>query len=137
MLFIRIVRRECISLLKMRLFLRSIKYESIYLKFGNKGNCVIVGRNADAILKEFDDSLHVFIYGNPSWRLAYISTLYPHLSPNELLNLFRDVDNGRIKYCSYYTKREFGLAENYDLCLCSSSLGVEKCVDIICDIAKS
>jgi len=105
--------------------------------FGNRGNCVVVGRNADAILKEFDDSMHVFIYGNPAWRLAYISTLYPHLSPSELLNLFHDVDNGRIKYCSYYTKREFGLAENYDLCLCSSSLGVEKCVDIICDIAKS
>ena len=104
-------------------------------QFGNKGHCVIVGRNADAILREFDDTLHVFIYGAESWRLEYIRNLYPDLPYNELKNLLHDVDKGRIKYCSYYTQREFGLAENYDLCLCSSSLGIEKCVDIICNIA--
>ena len=104
-------------------------------QFGNKGRCVIVGRNADAILREFDDTLHVFIYGAESWRLEYIRNLYPDLPYNELKNLLHDVDKGRIKYCSYYTQREFGLAENYDLCLCSSSLGIEKCVDIICNIA--
>ncbi|MBO7431122.1 MAG: cytidylate kinase-like family protein [Spirochaetia bacterium] len=106
-------------------------------QFGNHGRCVIVGRNADAILKEFDDTLHVFVYGAESWRLEYVKTLYPNLSYNELKNLLHDVDKGRRKYCSYYTQREFGLAENYDLCLCSSSLGIEKCVDIICDIAQS
>lgn len=106
-------------------------------QFGNKGRCVIVGRNADAILREYDNTLHVFIYGDESWRLDYVRNLYPDLPNSELKNLLHDVDRGRIKYCSYYTQREFGLAENYDLCLCSSSLGIEKCVDIICDIARS
>jgi len=106
-------------------------------QFGNHGKCVIVGRNADAILHEYDGTLHVFIYGAETWRLEYIKTLYPDLSYNELKSLLHDVDKGRIKYCSYYTQREFGLAENYDLCLCSSSLGIEKCVDIICNIAQS
>ena len=106
-------------------------------QFGNHGKCVIVGRNADAILHEYDGTLHVFIYGAETWRLEYIKTLYPDLSYNELKSLLHDVDKGRIKYCSYYTQREFGLAENYDLCLCSSSLGIKKCVDIICNIAQS
>ena len=107
-------------------------------QFGNHGKCVIVGRNADAILSEFDSTLHVFIYGAESWRLEYIkNNLYPDLSYSELKALLHDVDKGRRKYCNYYTQREFGLAENYDLCLCSSSLGIEKCVDIICDIARS
>ena len=106
-------------------------------QFGNQGKCVIVGRNADAILQEFDGTLHVFIYGDETWRLEYIKTLYPDLSYSELKNLLHDVDKGRIKYCNYYTQREFGMAETYDLCLCSSSLGIEKCVDIICDIAQS
>ncbi len=106
-------------------------------QFGNKGRCVIVGRNADAILQEFDNTLHVFIYGSVSWRLNYIKGLYPDLSYSELKDLLHDVDRGRSKYCSFYTQREFGLAENYDLCLCSSSLGIEKCVDIICDLAQN
>jgi len=106
-------------------------------QFGNKGNCVIVGRNADAILQEFDDTLHVFIYGDEAWRLEYVKNLYPDLSYSELKNLLHDVDRGRNKYCNYYTQREFGLAENYDLCLCSSSLGIEKCIEIICNIAQS
>ena len=106
-------------------------------QFGNHGRCVIVGRNADAILKEFDDTLHVFVYGDESWRLEYVRNLYPDLSYSELKNLLHDVDKGRSKYCNYYTQREFGLAENYDICLCSSSLGIEKCVEIICNIAQS
>ena len=88
-------------------------------QFGNRGKCVIVGRNADAILQEYDDTLHVFIYGSEAWRLEYVRNLYPDLSYSELKKLLYDVDKGRIKYCSYYTQREFGLAENYDLCLCS------------------
>ena len=106
-------------------------------QFGNQGKCVIVGRNADAILQEFDGTLHVFIYGDETWRLEYIKTLYPDLSYSELKNLLHDVDKGRSKYCNYYTQREFGLAENYDICLYSSSLGIEKCVEIICDIAQN
>lgn len=110
--------------------------KKVIQQFGNHGNCVIVGRNADAILREFDDSLHVFIYGDENWRLEYVKQLYPNLSGNKLMEFFHSVDRGRIKYCNYYTKREFGLAENYDLCLCSSSLGIDKCVDIICNIAS-
>ena len=69
--------------------------------------------------------------------MDYVRNLYPDLSYSELKNLLHDVDKGRSKYCNYYTQREFGLAENYDICLCSSSLGIEKCVEIICNIAQS
>ncbi|MBR6143234.1 MAG: cytidylate kinase family protein [Treponema sp.] len=48
----------------------------------------------------------------------------------------RTVDKRRRKYCSYYTNTEFGDSRYYDLCLDSSSLGIDQCVKIICDIAK-
>lgn len=38
-------------------------------EIGEKGNCVIVGRNANTILKEFDGGLHIFVHASPYWRM--------------------------------------------------------------------
>ena len=42
-----------------------------------KGNCVIIGRNANSILKEFDHSLHVFVHAPTYYRLQHMKTLMP------------------------------------------------------------
>ena len=49
----------------------------------------------------------------------------------------KTVDKRRTKYCSYYTNTEFGQSQYYDICLNSSKLGIEQCVQIICGIARS
>lgn len=105
-------------------------------KVAEKGNCVIVGRNANVVLKEFDAALHVFITSSTYWKLQNLRGLMPEVSEEKILNQMKSIDKARAKYCSYYTDTEFGKAEFYDLCLKSSDLGIEKCVDIICDIAK-
>ncbi|MBQ0027353.1 MAG: cytidylate kinase-like family protein [Lachnospiraceae bacterium] len=105
-------------------------------KVAEKGNCVIVGRNANVVLKEFDAALHVFITSSTYWKLQNLKGLMPEVSEEKILNQMKSIDKARAKYCSYYTDTEFGKAEFYDLCLKSSDLGIEKCVDIICDIAK-
>ena len=46
-------------------------------EIGEKGNCVIVGRNANTILKEFDGGLHIFVHASPYWRMT---VSYTHLS---------------------------------------------------------
>lgn len=106
-------------------------------KVAEKGNCVIVGRNANVVLKEYDAALHVFVTSSPYWKLQNLKTLMPDVSEEKIMNQMRAIDKARAKYCSYYTNTEFGKAEFYDLCLKSSDLGVEKCVDIICDIATA
>jgi hypothetical protein len=47
------------------------------------------------------------------------------------------VDRARKKYCKHYTNTEFGNSDYYDLCVKSSSLGIEKCIDMICDAADA
>lgn len=106
-------------------------------KFGEHGNCVIVGRNANSILKEFDNSLHVFINADSYWRIQRIkSDLMPNASEQKIIQRMHDVDKARRKYCSYYTDTEFGDASCYDLCLRTSTLGIDQCVKIICDLSK-
>ena len=104
-------------------------------KEAEKGNCVIVGRNANYILKEFDYSLHVFISASMRFRLKNLKGKMPDYSDDRILEEMRSVDKKRRKYCTYYTNTEFGDADFYDICLRSSTLGIDKCVDIICDIA--
>ena len=48
----------------------------------------------------------------------------------------RAIDRTRKKYCSYYTNTEFGVADYYDICLNTSSLGIDACVEILEKLAK-
>ena len=107
-------------------------------RFGEHGNCIIVGRNANSILREYDDSLHVFICGNINFRLKRMmeKEMYKGVSEAKMTDLINTVDKRRKKYCEYYTNTKFGEAKNYDICLDSSRLGIEKCVDIICELAS-
>lgn len=109
---------------------------SAILKAGEKGNCVIVGRNANVILKEFDYSLHVFVAASQYFRLQNLKEKMPDYSEEKILEEMKAVDKARRKYCAYYTNTEFGKADYYDLCLKSSTLGIDACVDIICDLAE-
>ena len=111
--------------------------KQIIRKLGERGKCVIVGRNANSILSEYDNSLHVFIHADQYWRAARLQKeKMPDKSEKEILDDIKIVDKRRQKYCSHYTNTEFGVSKYYDLCLSTSSLGIDKCVQIILDIAK-
>lgn len=105
-------------------------------KIADKGNCVIVGRNANVVLKEYEKCLHVFVSASPYWKLKNLKEKMQNMSEEKILAEMKSVDKARAKYCSYYTNTEFGKAEYYDLCLKSSSLGIDACVDMICDLSK-
>ena len=46
----------------------------------------------------------------------------------------RDKDKGRAAYHRFYTGMKWGHAQNYDICLDSGTLGIDKCVDILTDL---
>ena len=110
--------------------------KKVIREIGEKGNCVIVGRNANAILGEYDHALHIFVHAHPYWRLQHLKTKMPEESDAKILDRMKQVDKKRKKYCSYYTNTVFGMSEYYDLCLNSSKIGIEACVDIICELAQ-
>jgi len=106
------------------------------IDIAEKGNCVIVGRNANIILQEFDRTLHVFISATQYFRLQNMKGRMPGYTEEQILEKMKSVDKTRRKYCSYYTNTEFGQADYYDMCLKSSTLGEEACIDIICEAAR-
>ena len=111
--------------------------KDIIKKIGEKGNCVIVGRCANSILKEFDNSLHVFLSADSYWKINRLKTkIMPGSTEAQIIKHMHEVDKARRKYSAYYTNEVFGAAESYDLCLRTSSLGIEKCVEIICSLCR-
>ena len=100
-----------------------------------KGPCVIVGRCSDYILKDRPNTLHIFIHADMEFRKARIVERYgeTNQSPEKRL---KDKDSKRKVYYKHYTNRNWGEADNYDICLDAGALGIDKCVDIICDVAE-
>jgi len=108
---------------------------NVIRELADKGPCVIIGRCADYILRDREDCLHVFIHADTKSRAERIVRLYGQTkqSPEKRLS---DKDNKRRVYYKHYTNRNWGEAQNYHVSLNSGLVGVEKCVDIIVDIAN-
>ena len=110
-------------------FLWSIQC-SVILQLAEQGPCVIVGRNADYILKDRSDVLDVYIHAEPEFRADRIVRLYGESEKSPMARLAEKDKRRRINY-QHYTGRTWGTAQNYDICLNSGRLGIENCVDII------
>ena len=103
---------------------------SVILQLAEKGPCVIVGRNADYILKDRPDCLHAFIYADTESRAERIVRLYGESEKSPLARLNEKDKRRRVNY-QHYTGRTWGQAQNYDISLNSSVLGLETCTDIL------
>lgn len=94
-------------------------------EMADKQSCVIVGRNADYILREFDHCLRVFVHADFEWRAERMAPKVVHDTPDQLRAHVRAVDKARRNYCTHYTGQYYGDAANYDLTLCTSKLGID------------
>ena len=107
----------------------------VILELARKEPCVIIGRNADYILKDRDDALNVFIHGDMLEKIQRISQLY-RVTEQEAVKMMADTDKRRMTNYNFYTDQKWGKASNYTLCLNSSQLGYDRCEKIIMECSK-
>lgn len=101
-----------------------------------KGNCIFVGRCADYILRDHDDLVSVFILGDMDERLKCLERRQG-LDEAEARKKIKEVDKDRSSFYRYYSDQTWGDAQNYDMCINSSKLGVEGTVQVILDYIKA
>ena len=92
---------------------------NIILELAEKEPCVIIGRNADYILKDRDGVLNVFIHGDMPEKIKRITGLY-NVKEKEAVKMMADTDKRRRTNYNFYTDQNWGKASNYTLCLNSS-----------------
>ena len=108
---------------------------NVILQLADKGPCVIVGRNADYILKDRKDCLLTFIHADMEFRADRIVRLYGESEKSPEVRLQEKDKRRRVNY-QHYTGRTWGTAQNYDICLNSSVIGIDECADIIIALAQ-
>ncbi len=102
----------------------------IIRKLAEEESCIIVGRCADFVLKDYDNVLSVFVHAPHDFCMEQAAKKHS-MSARELDKFIQKTDKHRAEYYKYHTGREWTDARNYDLCLDSSKLGFERCVEEI------
>ena len=105
-------------------------------EIADRESCVIVGRNADFILREFDHCLRVFVHADFEWRFERMRGMMEDTEPEKLRANIKAVDKARSAYCTHYTGRHYANATNYDLTLCTSLLGIDFALEEILRAAE-
>ena len=106
-------------------------------KIHESEDCVFIGRCADYVLRDSDRLLNVFIAADIDDRVARVCRHADDgMTESKALSLIEDIDRKRSSYYNYFTGRTWGDTAVYDICLNSTTLGYEKCADIIVSLAK-
>jgi cytidylate kinase len=104
-------------------------------ELAEKEPCVIVGRCADFILQERTDCLHAFFYADMDFRVNRVINSAGEKFANPKKHL-KEMDERRKTYYRHYTGRRWGESQNYHISLHTGVIGIERCADIIIELAK-
>jgi len=110
-----------------------IKESEIIREIAEKESCIIIGRCADFILKDRKNVLKVFVYSDMKDKITR-ATNYYNLSKEKAEKEIKRIDKLRANHYKYYTEKEWNNHSNYDICINSDKLGVEKSAELICKI---
>ena len=102
-------------------------------KLAEDGPCVIVGRCADYVLKDFG-VVNCFIYAELDDRINRKFSMVPEglsFTKDDIKKRIEDVDRKRARYYEYYTDRSWGTMEGYDICVSTSKVGIDGAVATI------
>ncbi len=116
------------------LFLKQSKIiEDLY----NSESCVLIGRCADFILKDKPNVIKIFVYSSDLKFKIDRKVKFENCSEEEAKNNIIKTDKERADYYKHFTSQTWGDKSNYDICIDTSKLGVEKSVDLLENYIKA
>jgi len=104
-------------------------------KAAKEGSCVFVGRCADYVLRDFPNTVNVFITASMEYRVELIMNKQ-QLDADAARRFIEQRESARATYYNYYTGKKWGSAESYDLCIDSSVLGLMESEKIIAQFIR-
>ena len=104
-------------------------------KAAQENSCVFVGRCADYVLRDFPNTVNIFITASMKYRIEQIMNKQ-HLERDQARKFIEQKESDRAAYYNYYTGKKWGAAESYDLCIDSSVLGLMETEKIIAEFIR-
>ena len=112
-----------------------VKETELIKELAAKDSCVIIGRCADFILKDEANVIKVFVYSGMEDKIKRATQIYGYEEDKAKKEIER-IDKLRANHYKHYTDKDWKDFNNYDICINSDLLGVEKSADVICDMIK-
>lgn len=100
-------------------------------KVAEEGPCVIVGRCADYVLKEWQNVFNIFIQASLDFRLKRVVTEYG-VDEKKAGEVIIKNDKRRANYYNYHVGEKWTNLTNYDLVIRSDLSGIDNAVSCIC-----
>ena len=101
-----------------------------------EGNCILVGRCANFLLRNEPNMLSIFTKASMPYRMDFARTEHPELDDKELETYLKKTDKTRSNYYNYYTGHKWGRMENYDLAVSTDIIGIDGAAKLIADFAE-
>lgn len=112
-----------------------IAQDKVIREIADRGSCVIVGRAADYVLRDYADTVRIFIYAPKEIKIKRVMEVYGDSREAAAKNIHRS-DEARAAYYKNISGNTWGNRQNYEL-LVDSSAGLEACADVICKYIRS
>lgn len=108
-----------------------IRESEMIKEIAQKESCVIIGRCADYILKDQENLIRIFIYGDMNDKIDR-AVRYYGLKRERAERAIQKNDRERALHYKHYTDQEWADKSNYDICINSGLIGAEKTAELIC-----
>ena len=113
-----------------------ILQSDVIREYAAQGSCVIIGRCSDYILRDNENVLRLFIYGDLEHRTERVKQRHPEIKSSQIIDVINKTDRRRSTYYNFYTGNKWGKYDNYDMAINSSTLGIEETAQLIAVMAK-
>lgn len=108
--------------------------EKAICHIADAGSCVIIGRSADYVLRNYPNVVRIFIYAPKDYREKKVMEMYGD-SPEAAKKSIARSDAARSAYYKSVSGQEWGNPHSYELCI-DASVGEEAAADIICSYIR-
>ena len=112
-----------------------VAQDKVIRKIADNGSCVIVGRAADYVLRDYEDVVRIFIYAPEDYKIKRVMEIYGDSAEDAKKNV-RKSDEARASYYKNISEQTWGDRRNYELMI-DSSIGIDASVDTICTYLQS
>lgn len=120
----------------------SMSQESLFLmqsevikKAAQESSCVFIGRCADYILRNNKRMFSVFITADDADRTQVVARRLG-CDADTARKYIKKKEAERSSYYNFYTSKQWGASQSYDLCINSSILGWEKTAKLIAHVIR-
>ena len=110
---------------------------NVMVELAQKGPCVIVGRSADYILRNEVKVISIFLHSSMDDRIKRIIKRGDCKTKKEAKEMALKQNKLRANYYNFYTDKQWGECESYDLSIDSSKLGPEDTAKFIVEYVKT